>query len=178
MGQRARVGQRSGRRRVASDWAPYRFGRWAWVEPWGWTWVDDAPWGFAPFHYGRWALWRERWAWVPGEYVARPVMRPRSWAGSAVARRRSVTVSVGANIGWFPLAPHEVYVPRTSVSAIYLRVVNGPHTALATAGVTVAAPARYVFQDNVRATTVVRAEVLVEHRAVAPRRDRRCPGGA
>ena len=22
--------------------------------PWGWTWVDDAPWGFAPFHYGRW----------------------------------------------------------------------------------------------------------------------------
>src|SRR6185436_12462838 len=32
--------------RVAVDWAPYRDGRWAWVPPWGWTWVDDAPWGF------------------------------------------------------------------------------------------------------------------------------------
>ncbi len=27
---------------VAADWAPYRHGRWAWVEPWGWTWIDDA----------------------------------------------------------------------------------------------------------------------------------------
>ena len=23
--------------RVASDWAPYRDGHWAWVDPWGWT---------------------------------------------------------------------------------------------------------------------------------------------
>ena len=39
---------------VAVGWAPYRYGRWAWVRPWGWTWVDNAPWGYAPFHYGRW----------------------------------------------------------------------------------------------------------------------------
>ena len=26
--------------------------------PWGWTWIDDARWGFAPFHYGRWAYVR------------------------------------------------------------------------------------------------------------------------
>ncbi len=25
--------------RVAADWAPYRDGHWAWVDPWGWTWV-------------------------------------------------------------------------------------------------------------------------------------------
>ena len=37
-------------------WAPYRYGHWAWISPWGWTWVDDAPWGFAPFHYGRWVF--------------------------------------------------------------------------------------------------------------------------
>jgi hypothetical protein len=37
-------------RGVADDWAPYRYGRWAWVAPWGWTWIDLAPWGFAPFH--------------------------------------------------------------------------------------------------------------------------------
>ena len=39
---------------VSAGWAPYRYGRWAWVSPWGWNWIDDAPWGYAPFHYGRW----------------------------------------------------------------------------------------------------------------------------
>src|SRR5712672_2032025 len=38
------------------EWAPYRFGHWSWMGPWGWTWIDDQPWGFAPSHYGRWAL--------------------------------------------------------------------------------------------------------------------------
>ncbi len=26
---------------VPAGWAPYRHGRWAWVSPWGWTWIDD-----------------------------------------------------------------------------------------------------------------------------------------
>jgi hypothetical protein len=26
--------------------------------------IDDQPWGFAPSHYGRWALIDEHWAWV------------------------------------------------------------------------------------------------------------------
>jgi hypothetical protein len=38
---------------VAVDWEPYRFGHWVWIAPWGWTWVESEPWGFAPFHYGR-----------------------------------------------------------------------------------------------------------------------------
>ncbi len=42
-------------RAVVVGWAPYRFGHWVYVGPWGWTWVEDEPWGFAPFHYGRWA---------------------------------------------------------------------------------------------------------------------------
>lgn len=53
-------------RGVASSWTPYSQGRWEWISPWGWTWVDDAPWGFAPFHYGRWAQTGNRWGWVPG----------------------------------------------------------------------------------------------------------------
>jgi hypothetical protein len=40
--------------RVAAGWAPYRDGHWDWIAPWGYTWVDDASWGYAPFHYGRW----------------------------------------------------------------------------------------------------------------------------
>ena len=39
---------------VDTDWAPYSDGDWSYMEPWGWTWIDSAPWGFAPFHYGRW----------------------------------------------------------------------------------------------------------------------------
>jgi len=39
---------------VAANWAPYRNGRWEWIAPWGWTWLDDAPWAFVTSHYGRW----------------------------------------------------------------------------------------------------------------------------
>ncbi len=69
-------------RDVPPGWAPYREGRWAWVAPWGWTWVDAAPWGFAPFHYGAWLQWRGRWAWSPGPRHQRPVFTPvpRGWA--------------------------------------------------------------------------------------------------
>ena len=53
-------------RAVAPGWAPFHDGRWAWVAPWGWTWIDAAPWGFAPFHYGSWVMWQGRWCWSPG----------------------------------------------------------------------------------------------------------------
>src|SRR5229473_1788851 len=39
---------------TVAGWAPYRYGHWVYIQPWGYTWVDDEPWGFAPFHYGRW----------------------------------------------------------------------------------------------------------------------------
>ncbi|HKB54883.1 MAG TPA: FecR family protein, partial [Ramlibacter sp.] len=61
---------------LPTGWAPYRQGRWDWIEPWGWTWIDDAPWGFAPFHYGRWALVDGQWAWVPGRLSVHPVYAP------------------------------------------------------------------------------------------------------
>src|SRR5215471_6911235 len=47
---------------VPAGWAPYRYGHWVWVVPWGWTWVDDEPWGFAPSHYGRWIWLGQSWA--------------------------------------------------------------------------------------------------------------------
>ncbi len=69
---------------VAPGWAPYRFGHWVWVAPWGWTWVENEPWGFAPFHYGRWAFIGGGWGWVPG-----PVSCARStlllWSLSSAA---------------------------------------------------------------------------------------------
>ena len=46
-------------------WAPYRYGHWVYIVPWGYTWVEDEPWGFAPFHYGRWVVVGGVWGWVP-----------------------------------------------------------------------------------------------------------------
>jgi FecR protein len=115
-------------REVPVGWAPYAQGHWSWVSPWGWTWVDAAPWGFAPFHYGRWVFVRERWCWAPGRYVARPVYAPAlvGWVGGGGG---SVSVSIGGGpaVGWFPLAPSEAWFPRYRVSPRYVRTVNGPH---------------------------------------------------
>ena len=63
-------------RSVPSGWAPYRTGHWSYVQPWGWTWIDDQPWGFAPYHYGRWANSGGRWVWVPPQRDVRPVYAP------------------------------------------------------------------------------------------------------
>ena len=53
------------------------------VGAWGSTWVDYAPWGYAPFHYGRWSYIGGRWGWCPGAYVARPYWAPAmvGWVG-------------------------------------------------------------------------------------------------
>jgi len=115
---------------VAVGWTPYHFGRWVWVAPWGWTWIDDAPWGFAPFHYGRWAYIDARWCWVPGPRVGRPVYAPAlvAWVGGPGA---AVSVSVGGGgVGWFPLGPREVYVPGYHVSNTYVRNVNITNTTI------------------------------------------------
>ncbi len=117
-------------RTVAADWAPYRYGHWVWVSPWGWTWVDDASWGFAPFHYGRWVVARGRWCWVPSpprpayvtrEYV-RPVYAPAlvAWVGGGAA--------VGVGVAWFPLGPRDVYAPSYHVSERYVERVNVSNT--------------------------------------------------
>jgi len=52
--------------RVVAGWSPYRYGRYSYVSGWGWSWIDDAPWGFAPYHYGNWVTIGGRWCWVPG----------------------------------------------------------------------------------------------------------------
>jgi hypothetical protein len=113
---------------VVAGWAPYRFGHWIWVGPWGWTWVEDEPWGFAPFHYGRWAFAGSGWFWVPGPSVARPVYAPAlvAWVGAAPGFR----FSVGVGVGWFPLAPGEVFIPGYRVSGAYLNRVNITNTAV------------------------------------------------
>jgi len=121
------------------NWAPYRYGHWVWISPWGWTWVDSAPWGFAPFHYGRWVSVRGAWGWVPCPppvvavgYV-RPVYAPAlvAWVGGpnfGFGFGIGGAVGVGVNVGWFPLGPREVFVPSYPVSRVYVNSVNISNT--------------------------------------------------
>ena len=106
--------------RVATGWAPYREGHWDWISPWGWTWVDDASWGYAPFHYGRWVSVDNRWGWVAGPTNIAPVYAP--------ALVVFVGSGGGGNVGWFPLGPREVYVPSYNVSRAYINRVNVSNT--------------------------------------------------
>lgn len=161
-------------RTVAPGWAPYSTGRWVWVRPWGWTWVDEAPWGFAPFHYGRWVYVRNTWCWAPGSYVRRPVYAPAlvAWIGGP---RLSVSVNIGGGpaVGWVPLAPREVYVPGYRVSPRYVRNVNVTHVTNITNITTIVNnPQVAVGQQNFanrkfpHAVTVVPASVVEARRPV------------
>jgi flagellar biosynthesis GTPase FlhF len=115
-------------RGVPADWAPYHSGHWSYIEPWGYTWVDDQPWGFAPFHYGRWSFFHGAWGWIParpravGVVYERPVYAPAlvAWVGA------------GAAIAWFALGPREVFVPSYPVSRTYVNQINVTNTTVNT----------------------------------------------
>jgi hypothetical protein len=126
-------------------WAPYHYGHWAYIAPWGYTWVDDAPWGFAPFHYGRWVVVGGVWGWVPapprpvvvGVVYVRPVYAPAlvAWVGGphfAVGVGVGGGFATGVSVGWFPLGPREVYVPSYHVSRNYVNNINVTNTTVNT----------------------------------------------
>ncbi|MFS2077795.1 DUF6600 domain-containing protein [Telluria sp. Tellsp99] len=112
---------------VASTWVPYRDGSWTWLDPWGWTWVDNAPWGYAPFHYGRWVHVHNRWAWAPGRRHEHLVWAPAlvGWVGGAgwnlTFRDRNRPLPAA---GWYPLTPHDRYVPTWRAPDHHLRWLN------------------------------------------------------
>jgi len=153
---------------VAADWAPYREGHWRWVAPWGWTWVDDEPWGFAPFHYGRWTQFDGRWAWVPGTVVERPVYAPAmvAFVGGGGPGPRP---GIGIAIGWVPLGPGEVYRPPYPVSERYIQNVNVtsvPRTEINNITINRTVNVTNVTYANQRAVTVVNHDAFVNARPV------------
>ena len=73
-----------------SDWRPYADGYWAYTDA-GWTWVSYEDFGWATYHYGRWAnLDSYGWCWVPGY----------EWGPAWVSWRTG-----GDYVGWAPLPP-------------------------------------------------------------------------
>jgi hypothetical protein len=159
---------------VETGWAPYRYGHWSWIDPWGWTWVDNAAWGFAPFHYGRWVQVRNRWGWCPGPRHVRAIYAPAMVAfvgGSGWG----VSVSTGP-VGWFPLGPRDVYVPWYRTSRNYFTNVNVRNTTIVNNtyitnvynNYSRGRPinANYAYRQNVGAVTAVSREAFVGARPV------------
>ena len=158
-------------RTVAVGWAPYHDGHWAWVDPWGWTWIDDAPWGFAPFHYGRWAYAGGGWCWIPGPIAVRPVYAPAlvAWVGG---EHFGVAIGFGGGggVGWLPLGPREIYRPSYRVSETYVNRVNVTNiTNITNVNVTNVNVnnVRYVNQNAPGAVTAVSRTDFAQSRSVA-----------
>jgi hypothetical protein len=75
---------------VGVDFTPYESGgSWAYTDA-GWAFSCDYPWGWLPFHYGRWAWFHGYWGWVPGH----------RWGPAWVEWRHG-----GGVVGWRPMAP-------------------------------------------------------------------------
>jgi hypothetical protein len=151
--------------RVSAGWTPYHDGHWAWIDPWGWTWVDDAPWGYAVSHYGRWANINGSWGWVPGPPREQAVYAP-ALVAFVGGKNFQVAVSVGtaiAAVGWFPLAPREVYRPAYPVSRGYFDHINRSNTVIAPATITNV----YNTTNTTNVTNVVYANQRVRGAVVA-----------
>jgi hypothetical protein len=84
---------------VGADFAPYASnGRWV-LTDYGWTWESGWDWGWAPFHYGRWATAGKdhRWCWVPG------TLWGPAWVSWRAGRHY---------VGWAPLPPRGMNLGR------------------------------------------------------------------
>ena len=98
------------RPRVANDWRPYEDGHWVWTDR-GWYWDSNERFGWATYHYGRWAdIGGTGWCWIPG----------RQWAPAWVSWREG-----DEHVGWAPLPPEadvSAQVPISSWSDSYYGV--------------------------------------------------------
>src|SRR6266496_17857 len=74
------------------NWRPYADGYWAYTDE-GWTWVSYEDFGWATYHYGRWARLADYgWVWFPGDDL--------DWGPAWVSWRTG-----GDYVGWAPLPP-------------------------------------------------------------------------
>jgi uncharacterized protein DUF6600 len=96
-----------------AEWRPYADGYWAYTDV-GWTWVSNENFGWATYHYGRWArLEDEGWVWVPGY----------EWGPAWVSWRTG-----GDYVGWAPLPPtrERVYEGRAITGHVDVEFDIGP----------------------------------------------------
>ncbi|ABF43013.1 hypothetical protein Acid345_4013 [Candidatus Koribacter versatilis Ellin345] len=110
------------------NWQPYSDGNWAYQQPYGWTWIGAEPWGFAPYHYGRWVQGGWGWGWTPGPYAywGAPYYAPAlvGWYGGGFG----IGIGFGGGWGWCPLGWGEAYHPWYHHGHSYFNHVNVTNT--------------------------------------------------
>jgi hypothetical protein len=145
---------------VAADWAPYSYGYWNWVGPWGWTWVDYSPWGFAPFHYGRWSYIGSRWGWCPGPFFGPPIYGP-AFVGFLGG-------GFGFGVGWFPLGFGEPFFPWFRCGRGFRERINVHNTFFRNRNIlnTNIRNVNFVNARNVRAVTVANHSTFVNGQSI------------
>lgn len=102
-----------------ADWSPYRYGHWRWIPPYGWTWVNDEPWGWATYHHGRWFYDDGFWYWSPYGYYR----THRSWWSPALV----VLNIFDNNVCWYPLPYHYTYYNYNYYYNCHRGCNNGGH---------------------------------------------------
>jgi hypothetical protein len=140
---------------VGADFTPYSSGgRWAMTE-FGWTWVSDWDWGWAPFHYGRWTMVGQRgWCWVPGTI----------WGPGWVSWRAG-----GGFVGWAPLPPRGIPVTQPLVPRSPWRFVPAAQMGTRRPAYLPAREVRRVFPHTIVASTMPGAPGARPLAKVAPR---------
>lgn len=95
----------------------YTNGYWVYTN-YGWTWISNYNWGWAPFHYGRWINdVHFGWMWIPGY----------QWAPAWVTWRGG-----GDYYGWAPLGPgmsvtvNSGSIPYNNWTFVPRRYINSP----------------------------------------------------
>src|SRR6266705_1453415 len=125
--------------------------------------------------YGRWAYVENGWCWVPGPVVVRPVYAP----ALVVFVGDQGRFGGGPGVGWFPLAPGEVFVPAYRGSRVYVNRVNVTNTVVnvtkvtnvyntyITKNTTNITQINYINRRAPNAVTAVSRETFVNARPVA-----------
>ena len=145
---------------VSPDWAPYSEGNWDYVGPWGWTWVGYEPWGFAPYHYGRWNYFGGRWGWYPGVYAGYPVYGP-AFVGFFGG-------GFGFGLGWFPLGFGEPFYPWFRHSPGFYNRINIHNTVFRNSAVLNSNihNVNFVNSHNAHAVTVANRNAFANGQAI------------
>src|SRR5215831_12710251 len=127
---------------VPSDWRPYSDGQWQYTN-YGWCWAANEPWGWAPYHYGRWVLDESYgWVWVPGTV----------WAPAWVAWSSS-----GDWVGWAPLPPSATWDASAGLAFADVRTIPSTEWCFV--------PQRHLMDPGIRVqvTSVARNVTLLEN---------------
>jgi hypothetical protein len=137
---------------VGADFSPYATGgHWSLTE-YGWTWISEWDWGWAPFHYGRWLPLADRgWCWIPGTL----------WGPAWVSWRAG-----GGYVGWAPLPPRHMGIgsPLGPGSSWHFTTASSlwrGHPAMLSAQVVPRIFGRMTVVSNPRALPIAGARVRV-----------------